>query len=210
MTIISNHFNLIYFTNCNLEKPLISESKIVIPVRELGLLPGHPLNSKGDMIFLEKSYLIFDEVKKSIRELTGYVEYPLGSHHFKPVESTPKIIIDDNFIVVNKPGNIFGLEGVLEDTLEWVDWEIESASFYLMKHPSDNWDFTELWIDETAFPLKVLILVTQPEGISLIYDPSCNYQILFLSFTYQEAKLWLENNQYKPVEQRFKKEIIYI
>ena len=207
MTLISNHFDLLYFTNCNLEKPLIYDAKIVIPNSQLGLLPGHPLNPDREMIFLSKSYLIFDKVKKSVRQLTGYVEDPPGSHNFKPLEENSKIVIDDNFPDINEPVNLFGLEGAFEEPLEWVDWEIESASFYLMEHPSDNWDFTELWIDATAFPLKVLILVSQPEEISCIYDPSRNYQILFLSFTYEEAKLWLQNNQYKPVEQRFKKEV---
>lgn len=207
MTLINNHFDLLYFTNCNLEKPLIDDAKIVIPNRQLGLLPGHPLNPDREMIFLSKSYLIFDQVKKSVRQLTGYVEDPPGSHNFKPLEENYKIVIDDNFPDINEPVNLFGLEGAFEEPLEWVDWEIESASFYLMEHPSENWDFTELWIDATAFPLKVLILVSQPEEISCIYDPSRNYQILFLSFTYEEAKLWLQNNQYKPVEQRFKKEV---
>lgn len=207
MTLISNHFDLLYFTNCNLEKPLIYDAKIVIPNRQLGLLPGHPLNPDLEMIFLSKSYLIFDKVKKSVRQLTGYVEDPPGSHNFKPLEENSKIVIDDNFPDISEPVNLFGLEGAFEEPLEWVDWEIESASFYLMEHPSNNWDFTELWIDATAFPLKVLILVSQPEEISCIYDPSRNYQILFLSFTYEEAKLWLQNNQYKPVEQRFKKEV---
>lgn len=210
MAVISKNFDLIYFSNCNLEKPLISESKIVIPAREIGLLPGHPLNPNRDMIFLAKSYLIFDGVQKSVRQLTGYVEDPPGSHHYKPLEDNSKIVIDENFYPVSQPVNLFGLEGAFEEPLEWVDWEIESVSFYLMEHPSDNWEFTELWIDATAFPLKVLILVSQPEGISSIYDPSRNYEILFLSFTYQEAKLCLQKNQYKPVEQRFNKEMICI
>lgn len=207
MTLINNHFDLLYFTNCNLEKPLIYDAKIVVPTRQLGLLPGHPLNPNREMIFLSKSYLIFDKVKKSVRHLTGYVEEPPGSHNFKPLEENSKIVIDDNFPALNEPVNLYGLEGAFEEPLEWVDWEIESASFYLMEYPSDNWDFTELWIDANAFPLKVLILVSQQEGISCIYDPSRNYQILFFSFTYEEANLWLQNNQYKPVEQRFKKEV---
>ncbi|MDP8935042.1 MAG: hypothetical protein M3N42_13110, partial [Cyanobacteriota bacterium] len=74
MTVISNHFDLLYFTNCNLDRPLIRDSKIVIPTRQLGLLPNHSLNPQNEITFLPKSYLIFDGVKTSVRQLTGYVE----------------------------------------------------------------------------------------------------------------------------------------
>ena len=74
MTVISNHFDLLYFTNCNFDRPLIRDSKIVIPTRKLGLLPNHPLNPQNEIIFLPKSYLIFDGVKTSVRQLTGYVK----------------------------------------------------------------------------------------------------------------------------------------
>lgn len=207
MTLISAHFEQLYFANCNLEKPLIYNSKIIIPTRQLGLLPDHPLNTNQEMIFLSKAYLIFDGVKKSVRQLTGYIESSPDSRHFKPLEENSRIVVDDDFPDFNGNVSLFGLEGVFDEPLEWVDWEIESASFYLMEHPADNWDFTELWIDVTAFPLKVLVLVIQSEGISFIYDPSRNYQLVFFSFTYEDATLWLQINQYKPVEQRFKKEI---
>ena len=55
MTLISNHFDLLYFTNCNLDRPLIRDSKIVIPTRQLGLLPNHPLNPQNEITFLPKS-----------------------------------------------------------------------------------------------------------------------------------------------------------
>ena len=206
MTIISNHFDLLYFTNCNLERPLIHDSKIVIPTRHLGLLPGYPLNPQNEIIFLSKSYLIFEGVKTSVRQLTGYVEEPPGSNHFKPLEENSRTVIDDDFPEVAKTVNLFGLEGAFEDPLEWVDWEIESASFYLMEHPSNDWEFTELWIDTTSFPLKVMLLVRDKQGISCVYDPSQNDRLVFLSFTYEEAKLWLEK-QYKLVPQRFPKEV---
>ncbi len=45
MTLISAHFEQLYFANCNLEKPLIYNSKIIIPTRQLGLLPDHPLTA---------------------------------------------------------------------------------------------------------------------------------------------------------------------
>ncbi|MFM6399590.1 hypothetical protein [Planktothrix sp.] len=199
MTLIKNHFDLLYFTNCNFYIPLILDSKIVIPTRQLGLLPSHPLNPKNEINFLPASYLIFDGVKSSVRQLTGYVEETPGSHHFKPLQENPRIVINDDFLDVSKTVSLFGLEGAFDDPLEWVDWEIESASFYLMEHPSYDWIVRESWIDTTNFPRKVMLLFQYKQGINCVYDRSQNDQLVFLSFDEQETKLWLKK-QYKHEE----------
>jgi hypothetical protein len=67
---------------------------------------------------------------------------------------------------------------------------------------ADNWAFTELWIDPTASPPYTLILLTDTAGNSSIYDPAKNYQIIF-SGTYQDAKLWLLEDEYERVNGRF-------
>ncbi len=130
MELITNHFDLLYFTNCNLERPLIHDLKIVISASQIGLLSGHPLNPQNEMIFLAKSYLIFEGVKSSVRQLTGYIEEPFGSHCFKPLAESTRIVRDD-FPDIGKTVSLFSLEGSFDDPLEWVDWEIESESFYL-------------------------------------------------------------------------------
>ncbi|MBW4595590.1 MAG: hypothetical protein KME46_22460 [Brasilonema angustatum HA4187-MV1] len=67
---------------------------------------------------------------------------------------------------------------------------------------ADNWEFTELWVDPTASPPYVLILVGDSSGLSWIYDPSQNYQLVFKSDTYSEAKLWLLEDKYEQVQGR--------
>jgi hypothetical protein len=67
---------------------------------------------------------------------------------------------------------------------------------------ADNWEFTELWIDPTASPPYVLILLSDSSGKSCVYDPNQNYQLVFKSDTYQEAKLWLLEDEYERVEGR--------
>ncbi|MBC6423294.1 MAG: hypothetical protein GDA38_18590 [Hormoscilla sp. SP12CHS1] len=42
-----------------------------------------------------------------------------------------RTIIDDRF-TQDEPVTLYELEGVFKNPLEWVDWEIESASFYLL------------------------------------------------------------------------------
>jgi hypothetical protein len=71
---------------------------------------------------------------------------------------------------------------------------------------ADNWEFTELWVDPTASPPYVLILLGDNSGNSCIYDPAQNYQIVFASSSYEEAKLWLLEDEYERVERRLQVE----
>lgn len=68
---------------------------------------------------------------------------------------------------------------------------------------ADNWEFTELWIDPTASPPYVLILLSNELGETKIYDPAEKYQAIFSSSTYKEAQLWLLEDEYERAEQRF-------
>ncbi len=70
---------------------------------------------------------------------------------------------------------------------------------------ADNWDFTELWVDPTASPPYVLILLCDEQGICSIYDPAQNYQVIFTS-SYQGAKLWLLEDEYERVEGQLRAE----
>ncbi|NJL40971.1 MAG: hypothetical protein HC840_19395 [Leptolyngbyaceae cyanobacterium RM2_2_4] len=71
---------------------------------------------------------------------------------------------------------------------------------------ADNWTFTELWIDPTAVPPYVLILLCDDRGSCCIYDPAQNYQVVFESSSYSEAKLWLLEDKYERVEGQLRAE----
>jgi hypothetical protein len=70
---------------------------------------------------------------------------------------------------------------------------------------ADNWSVTELWVDPTASPPYVLILLADDRGNSCIYDPAKNYEAVFSS-TYQEARLWLLEDEYERVEGQLRSE----
>lgn len=42
---------------------------LLIPINNLGILPGHPLNDGDEIIYLPKCLLIFDGVKKSLLQI---------------------------------------------------------------------------------------------------------------------------------------------
>ena len=67
---------------------------------------------------------------------------------------------------------------------------------------ANNWQFTELWVDPTAVPAYVLILLGDSDGNCCVYDPNQGYKIVFSSYSYEQAKLWLLEDEYERVEGR--------
>lgn len=66
----------------------------------------------------------------------------------------------------------------------------------------NNWKFTEVWVDPTSVPPYVLMLLGDDESNFCIFDPTEGYKIVFASSSYQEAKLWLLEDEYERVEGR--------
>ncbi|MEM8639006.1 MAG: hypothetical protein AAGG51_09355 [Cyanobacteria bacterium P01_G01_bin.54] len=67
---------------------------------------------------------------------------------------------------------------------------------------AENWDVTEFWIDPTVSPPYILIVLSHASGKTQIYDPAGEYQVIFASQTYQDAKLWLLEDEYECIAQR--------
>lgn len=67
---------------------------------------------------------------------------------------------------------------------------------------ANSWQFTELWVDPTAGPPYVLIMVGDSDGNCCVYDPNQSYKIVFSSYSYEQAKLWLLEDEYERVEGR--------
>ncbi|MGA9380989.1 MAG: hypothetical protein WBV73_19665 [Phormidium sp.] len=66
----------------------------------------------------------------------------------------------------------------------------------------NNWEFSEVWIDAMLSPPYLLLLLGDSEGNCRIYDPAQGYKIVFSSNNYEEAKLWLLEDEYEPIEGR--------
>ncbi len=66
----------------------------------------------------------------------------------------------------------------------------------------NNWEFTEVWIDPMLSPPYVLLLLSDSDGNCRIYDPSQSYKIVFSSDSYDQAQLWLLEDEYEPIEGR--------
>ena len=66
----------------------------------------------------------------------------------------------------------------------------------------NNWSFLEVWIDPMQSPPYVLLLLGDKSGSCHILDPAAQYKSINRCDTYDEAQLWLLEDEYEPMEGR--------
>ena len=64
----------------------------------------------------------------------------------------------------------------------------------------DNWSFLEVWVDPMQSPPYLLMLTGDTKGIFQIFDPVENYKVVLTSHSYEEAKLWLLEDEFEPIK----------
>ncbi|MFB2770388.1 hypothetical protein ACE1AT_14015 [Pelatocladus sp. BLCC-F211] len=80
--------------------------------------------------------------------------------------------------------------------------KIDITSFPAPDQVKDNWQFAEVWIEPMLSPPYILLLLSNHSGNCCVYDPAKDYRIIFTSSTYEEAQLWLLEDEYEPLEGR--------
>jgi hypothetical protein len=64
----------------------------------------------------------------------------------------------------------------------------------------DNWSFLEVWVDPMQSPPYLLMLTEDTNGVCQIFDPVENYKVVLTSHSYEEAKLWLLEDEFEPIK----------
>ena len=77
-----------------------------------------------------------------------------------------------------------------------------TMSFPVLDPAKGEWDFVEVWIDPMQSPPYILILLGDSSGSCRLYDPAENYKVIFAAATYDEAQIWLLEDEYEPIEGR--------
>ncbi len=80
--------------------------------------------------------------------------------------------------------------------------KIDTTSFPAPDPVKNNWEFAEVWIDAMLSPPYVLLLLVDREEKCCVYDPAEGYKVIFTCLSYQEAQLWLLEDEYEPIEGR--------
>jgi hypothetical protein len=66
----------------------------------------------------------------------------------------------------------------------------------------DSWSFLEVWIDPMQSPPYMLLLMGDLAGSCSIFDPAEGYRLIKGCGDYEEARLWLLEDEYEPIEGR--------
>ena len=69
--------------------------------------------------------------------------------------------------------------------------------------PETEWEFAEIWVDPWLSGPYILMLVKEQSGKFSIQNPAQNYKAIFSSDTYEESKMWLLEDEYERVSDRF-------
>ncbi len=66
----------------------------------------------------------------------------------------------------------------------------------------NSWNFLEVWVDPMQSPPYLLMLLGDESGRCRILDPSDRYKLVKNCDTYDQAQLWLLEDEYEPLEGR--------
>ena len=65
-----------------------------------------------------------------------------------------------------------------------------------------NWNFLEVWVDQMQSPPYLLMLLGDESGCCQIIDPAEQYKLIKCCDSYDQAQLWLLEDEYEPIEGR--------
>ena len=80
--------------------------------------------------------------------------------------------------------------------------KIDTTSLPAPNSVKSNWEFAEVWMDAMLSPPYVLLLLCERAGNCSVCDPAEGYKVVFTSSSYEEAQLWLLEDEYEPIEGR--------
>jgi hypothetical protein len=66
----------------------------------------------------------------------------------------------------------------------------------------NNWNFLEVWVDPMQSPPYLLMLLGDESGYCQILDPAEQYKLIKRCDSYDQAQLWLLEDEYEPLEGR--------
>ncbi|MBW4694155.1 MAG: hypothetical protein KME27_20615 [Lyngbya sp. HA4199-MV5] len=66
----------------------------------------------------------------------------------------------------------------------------------------DSWSFLEVWVDPLQSPPYVLLLLGDKIGSWYVFDPAVGYGLVKTFQSYEDAQLWLLEDEYEPLAGR--------
>jgi hypothetical protein len=66
----------------------------------------------------------------------------------------------------------------------------------------NSWNFLEVWVDPMQSPPYLLMVLGNESGGCHILDPADRYKLVKNCESYDQAQLWLLEDEYEPLEGR--------
>jgi|GEM_PF-4013357 hypothetical protein len=127
--LVPGFFDKLFTEDCELSNPKIIGDRLIICVRNIGVISGHPLHNKQksrSIEYFKAGHFVFEGVEASVREVSEYEISP-AVNKFKP----KRLIHDGPFPAVAASKEVFRFMGVLDSPRAWTDWTVVAASFSL-------------------------------------------------------------------------------
>ena len=126
MPTVRGYCDLIFSEDAFFSPPRVERDVLRIDARQVGVLPGHPLHSTGHITYIEECVLEFHHVVRSSRRVAEYVGDPRDGV-LKPAYA----VVDLDAKVASGKKHRYLLNGVLDEPLSWVDWQIDAGDFVM-------------------------------------------------------------------------------
>jgi hypothetical protein len=127
---IQGFFDKLYFSESVLGHGHMEGERLIVPIRGLFVLAGHPLQADGGGPY--EGELVFDGVLDSRRTVTEYIGDSRKPEGFK----APREVVDEVSIVqAEDVGSTqqYGFEGYQDEPSAWIDnWIVQAHSFKLV------------------------------------------------------------------------------
>ena|SRR6185312_8142799 len=126
--LVHGHFDKVFSCDCKITEPLVSGSRLTVPVKDIGVIDGHPLFEKRphrSIRYFRFSNLIFDGVTSSVRRISESIGDP-SERRFRHFNRH-----DGPFPPMTGSTENFSFEGAMELPAGGIDWTIIAVSFSL-------------------------------------------------------------------------------
>lgn len=120
---IDGHFEELHFTESKLGPPMLDARTMKISVTGVLPLKNYPMNN--DTFHPLSGDLVFIGVTKSTRKVTEYIGDPKHPQGFKE----ERVVVDIDVSPDEPNATRFMLEGILQEPVAWVEWEVVAAGF---------------------------------------------------------------------------------
>ena len=91
--------------------------------------------------------------------------------------------------------------------MSYLAQDVQATEISKESEQETEWEFAEIWADTLISPPYILMLIKKKSGFFCIHNPAQNYKVIFSSENYEDAKMWLLEDEYERLNSRILQEV---